>query len=358
MQAIWKGIKHYKGWLVCLVVLALIAGGGLMYYKKASAPVAEATTISVGRGDVLATVSATGTVKAVNSVEVGSRVTGLISEVRVKENERVKKGQVLFVLDDTAVRAQLAQYRATMDKDAAIYERSKKLAAIGGESEQQLESDRTDYLVAKSNYDNYGTQLNYYVITSPVEGIVIGAPTPAGETVVQGISASQTIVTIADMSVMQVKVLVDESDIGKVKVGQQATFTVDAYSDKTFTGKVASISRDATTSSNVVYYPVYVNVDSPEDLLFPTMTARATINVGESKNVLVVPLAALRSEKIGQCVQVMVNGKAENRLVTLGLRDDEKVEITSGLDEGDLVVLPAKQTTTKTKQDQGPPPPM
>ncbi|MBP2645622.1 MAG: macA 4 [Firmicutes bacterium] len=355
MQAIGVMVKRYKGWLMAVLILAVLAGGGTIYYHKTSTPAVAATTITVGRGDIQSTVSATGTVKAVNSVEVGSRVTGLISEVKVKENEQVKKGQVLFVLDDSAVRAQLAQYRATMEKTAAIYERSKSLKAIGGESDQQLESDYTDYLVAKSNYDNYATQLKYYVITSPVDGIVIGAPTPAGETVVQGISASQTIVTIADMSVMQVKVLVDESDIGKVKVGQSATFTVDAYTDKTFTGKVASISRDATTSSNVVYYPVYVNVDKPEGLLFPTMTARATIQVGESRNVVVVPLAALRSDKGGQYVQVVVNGVEEKRMVTLGLRDDENVEVLSGLADGEVVVLPAKQAVTK-KQDQGPPP--
>ncbi|MBP2653936.1 MAG: efflux transporter, family, subunit [Firmicutes bacterium] len=358
MQAIWKIIKRYKGWIIAVLILAVLVGGGVMYYKKTSAPATAIATVTVGRGDVLASVSATGTVAAVNSVAVASRVTGLISEVRVAENDIVKKGQVLFVLDDSAVRAQLAQYKATMDKTAAIYERSMKLAAIGGESEQQLESDRTDYLVAKSNYDNYGTQLGYYVITAPVDGMVIGTPTPAGETVVQGISSAQTILTIADMSIMQVKVLVDESDIGKVKVGQMATFTVDSHADKTFTGKVASISRDATTSSNVVYYPVYVRVDAPEGLLFPTMTARATINVGESKNVLVVPLSALRSDKTGQYVQVMANGKTENVPVTLGLRDDEKVEVLSGLNEGDVIVLPTKQTTTKSNQNQGPPPPM
>lgn len=334
----------------------MVGAGGAIYIKKSVTPVVKATTVSVSRGDIQATVSATGIISAVNSVKVSSRVTGLLREVRVKENDHVKAGQVLMVLDDTMIRAQVSQYLAQMQNYAAIYERSKKLAAIKGESVQQLETDRTNYLVAQATYENYAAQLDYYVIKAPIDGVVIGEPTPSGETVVQGLSEAQTLLTIADMSQMQVKVMVDETDIGKVRVGQTVSFTVDAYSDKTFSGKVRKISRDATTSSNVVYYYVYVDVDSPQDLLYPAMTARVTLYVGESKNALIVPAAAVKEETGKKYVQVLLNGQSINTPVAVGLSDDENMEITSGLSAGDTIVLPAAAPKPVVSETQGPPP--
>lgn len=358
MEGVVKKGKRYKGWLILIFFLILLTTGGLVYFQKSDATVVSQTTVAIGRGNIQATVAATGSVSAVNSVDIGSRVTGLITEVRVKENDMVKKGQILVVLDDTAIRAQVAQYQAQVANYAAVYERTRKLAGLGGESAQQLDSDRANYLVAKANYDNYVTQLGYYVITAPIDGVVIGEPTPAGQTVVQGISEAQVLMTVADMSQMQVKVMVDETDIGKVKVGQNVSFTVDSYTDQTFTGKVMRISKDATTSSNVVYYYVYVDVDSPQGLLYPTMTARVTIYVGESKNALVVPLAVIKEEKGQKYVQVMVNGKPQNQPVKIGLSNDEQAEILSGLNEGDQVVLPAAKVPAASTQRQGPPPPI
>jgi HlyD family secretion protein len=358
MQLIWEKVKQYKKWLLVVLTVVLAATGGVMYFERSSNPVVSEATVAVERGDIQSTVSATGTISAVNSVEISSRVTGLITEVHVKENDFVKAGQVLFILDDSSVRAQVAQYSAQLINYAGIYERSQQLAAIGGESVQQLDADRTNYLVAQSTYDNYATQLAYYVIKAPIDGMVIGKPTPAGQTVAQGISTPQVIMTIADMSKMQIKVLVDETDIGKVKDGQTVSFTVDTYTDKTFTGKVTKISREATTSSNVVYYPVYVDVDSPQDLLYPTMTARVTISVGESRNALVVPLTAIKEEKGQKYVQVRVDGKTLKVSVKTGLSDDEKMEITSGLNEGDHIILPATKAKSSTNNNQGPPPPI
>lgn len=347
---------NYKRWVVVLLAIAL-AAGGVWYYRQREALPQAAATIAAERGDVRAVVSATGTLKAVNSVDISSRVTGLITEVRVKENDIVKAGQVLVVLDDSSLRAQVAQYEAQVNNYAAVYERSKKLYSIGGESAQQLDADRTNYLVAKANYDNYASQLGFYVITAPIDGMVIGTPTPAGQTVVQGISAAQVLMSVADMAQMEIKVQVDETDIGKIRAGQKVSFTVDAYTDKTFSGTVKSVSRSATTSSNVVYYPVYVAVDAPQDLLYPTMTARVTISVAERKNVLLVPLSAVVEESGQKYVTVVVGDKEQRKAVTTGLSDDEKTEVVSGLGEGDLVVLPAdKPRSTTTNKDQGPPP--
>lgn len=356
MQKVKEIAQQYKKWAIFILLLGILGAGGAIYIKKSSTPVTKEHTVSVALGNIQAAVSATGSVSAVNSVDVSSRVTGLLTDVKVKENDYVKAGQVLMVLDDTVLRTQVAQYLTQMQNSAAIYERSKKLSAINGQSVQQLETDRTSYLVAKATYENYAAQLDYYIIKAPIDGVVIGEPTPAGETVVQGLSAAQTLLVIADMAKMQVKAMVDETDIGKVKTGQTVSFTVDAYSDKTFSGKVRQISKSATTSSNVVYYYVYVDVDSPQDLLYPTMTARVTLHVGESKNVLVVPLSAVKEEKGQKFVQVMVANQAKNAPVKVGLSDDENIEITSGLNEGDNVVLPAAAPKTDVSQNQGPPP--
>lgn len=359
MQTIWQRLRQHRWRLAFLSLIGLITVGGAIYYQHGSTPVAAVHTVTAARGDIRAAVSATGTIKAANSVEISSRVTGLITEVTVQENDMVKAGQVLVVLDDTSLREQVAQYQAQLNNYAAIYERSRKLAAMGGQSVQELDAARTNYLVAQSTYNNFVSQLGYYVITSPIDGMVVGTPTPAGQTVAQGIASPQVIMTIADMSKMQIKILVDETDIGKVKLGQLVSFTVDAYSDRIFTGKVTGISRSATTSSNVVYYPVYVDAEAPQGLLFPTMTARVDITVGESRNAILVPSSAVKEEKGQKFVQVLVNGKEQNRLVTTGISDDENSEIVNGLSEGEQVVLPADKPSTAAKtQNQGPPPPI
>lgn len=356
---LWEKIKRKKKTVAVLLMLAVAAAGAGVYYKNSATPAVTETVAAVSRGNIRATVSATGTISAVNSVEISSRVTGLISEVRVKENDLVKAGQVLVVLDDTALRAQLAQYQAQVNNYAMTYERSKKLTAIGAQSTQQLDTDRTNYLVAKSTYESNSLQLEYYVIKSPIDGMVVGTPTPAGQTVAQGISTPQVIMTVADLSKMRIKVMVDESDIGKVRVGQAVSFTVDAYADKTFSGKVTLISRSATTSSNVVYYPVYVEVDSPAGLLFPSMTARVTVSVGESKNALIVPLAAVKEQNGQKYVQVRVGGKTQSASVQTGLSDDESIEIIKGLSDGDQIVLPVETPKSGTSnKNQGPPPPI
>ncbi len=163
----------------------------------------------------------------------------------------------------------------------------------------------------KATYDNAASQLSYTVITAPIDGLVIGKPIPAGQTVAPGISNPMVLLTVADLSKMQIQGQVDESDIGRVKLGQKVDFTVDAYPGKTFTGVVSLISQKAVIQSNVVYYTVYVDVDSPQGLLFPTMTARVTIKVGESKNTLVIPLSAVKEIKGQKTVQVMVDGKPQ-----------------------------------------------
>lgn len=348
MGSIWQMMLLYKKWLIFLVIIAVAGATGMYYFGKSNKPVFTGTTLTVERGDIKSSVSATGSIAAVNSVAVSAKITGLITEVKVNENEMVKSGQVLIVLDDTAIRAQVNQAQAQLLNAQANYERSKKLAAIGGESMQQLDADRTANDVAQATYDNIIAQLDDTIIRAPIDGMVIGKPIPAGQTVSPGISTPMVLLTVADLTKMQIQALVDETDIGAVKLRQKVDFTVDAHPGKTFTGVVSLISQNAIIQQNVVYYTVYIDVYSPQGMLFPTMTARLTINTGESKNTLIVPLSAVKEVKGQKLVQVMVEGKPQNVQVQLGLADDEKVEVLSGLKEGDQVVLPASKPAAGT----------
>ncbi|MEN6566230.1 MAG: efflux RND transporter periplasmic adaptor subunit [Veillonellales bacterium] len=344
MTAVWQKIRRYKLWLIALLIVAgAVQMTGVLRTGKAQQP-AKVTTITAERGEVTSVVSATGTISPVNMVDISSKISGLIEEVKVAENDHVKAGQVLFVLDDSHLQTQVSQARARLASAAASYERSQRLHDIDGISDQQLDTARTDYSVAQAAYDDAVSQLADTIIKAPIDGVVIGKPTPAGQAVSPGFSSQMVLMTIADMDKMQIQTQVDESDIGKVKNGQHVTFTVDAYPGETFTGVVSNVSQKATVQSNVVYYNVMVDVDNKENLLKPTMTARVSINVGQSSNTLVVPLTAVKMINGQYVVGVEKDGKVENAVVTTGLSNDEKIEILSGLTDGDHVVVSQVKT--------------
>lgn len=346
MRGIWLKVLQYKKWLVTGIILAIAVGAGLMIQESQKADQTAFQVAKVERSDIFSVVSATGTITPVNMVDISSKLTGLIAEMKVKENDPVKAGQVLVLLDDTRLQAQLSQARERLENTAANYTRNQSLNKIGALSDQELDAARLEYKVAQANYDDAMSQLDDTVIKSPIDGVVIGKPVPAGQTVAPGIANPMVILTVADMSKMQIDTQVDETDIGKVAVGQTATFSVDAYNGRTFTGVVSNISQKATVDQNVVYYNVIIDVHSPEGLLKPTMTARVSINSGESKSTLVAPLSALKTNKDQQYVVVLrAEGQTEDVAVSTGIVSDDRVEITAGLNEGDQLVL----TTAKAQ---------
>jgi RND family efflux transporter, MFP subunit len=354
MKAVWQRFVQHKKWFILAVILAVAIKGGLAWQASSKAKAAaNVKTAAVIRTDLTSAVSATGTIQPVNSVDVSSKVTGLIKETQVQENDTVKTGQVLVVLDDTRLQAQVSQARDRLANAAANLERNSRLSQIGAVSEQQLDSSRLDYNIAQANYDDAASQLDDTVIRAPIDGVVIGKPIPAGQTVTPGIANPMVILTIADLSQMQIETQVDESDIGKVTVGQKATFTVDAYPGKTFSGIVSSVSRKATVQQNVVYYGVIIDVDAGDQELKPTMTARVSISVGESKNALTVPLTAVRTTKNQQYVAVMKNGQSVNVNVTTGLTSEDRIEITSGLEDGDQIVISQPKAQQQQQQRGG-----
>lgn len=349
MKAIWPKIVQHKKWLILAVILAVAVKGGLTYQAGKAKAATNIQTAAVVRTDIVSTVSATGTIKPVNMVDVSSKITGLIKETKVAENQVVKAGDILVVLDDTRLQAQVSQARERLANAQANYERNRRLNDIGAVSDQQLDSARMEYKVAQANYDEAASQLDDTVIRAPIDGVVIGKPIPAGQTVAQGLSNPMVILTVADLSKMQIETQVDESDIGKVAVGQKATFTVDAYPGKVFSGVVASVSQKAVVQQNVVYYGVIIDVDVASAGLKPSMTARVSVAVGESKNALTVPLAAVKSNRNQQYVVVLRNGQTQNVNVTTGLASDDRIEITGGLGDGDQIVV---STQPKAQQQQ------
>jgi HlyD family secretion protein len=239
---------------------------------------------------------------------VGSQVSGIISKLFVDFNSHVKKGQLLAELDPTPFQAQVEQQRATLAKaqvDTAnaliTYNRQKRLLDDGLAAQSDFDAAKAAYDGAKAQVDmaratlaQAETNLKYTKIVSPIDGVVVARQYDVGQTVAASFQAP-TLFTIAqDLTKMQVQADVDESDIGRVAVGQQARFTVDAYPEQAFRGKVSQVRLNATSNQNVITYPVIIEVPNPDEKLRPTMTANVTIDVAMVRDVLRVPNAALR----------------------------------------------------------------
>lgn len=345
MQEFMLQVKAKKWWILAVVILIAAAVYGYQAYQTSITPAPTGSPYKVERGDVVAIVSATGTLSPVNSVDVSSRITGRIVEVRVNENEMVKAKQIIIVLDDRQLKAQVDQAGAKLENAQATYQRSRILTEHGALAKQQLDADRTSYEVARAVYEDMTSSLEDAIIRAPIDGMVIGKPIPAGQTVAPGISNPMVLLTVADLASMQIQALVDESDIGKIKQGQKVKFTVDSYPTKIFSGNVQTISNKANITQNVVYYTVYIDVESPEGLLKPTMTARVSFNIGERNNVVVIPLSAIKDNKGQRVVQLVgPDGKNSPVVITTGLSSEEQIEVLSGLSAGDVLMLPKSKT--------------
>ena len=351
--------KNHKVSIIALVLLVAAGVGGYKYYQSTKTPEKVEKTATVEKGKLTATISATGSLSAADNVDINSKITGRILEVYVEENQYVKAGQKLLRLDDTTLVATQTQAAAKMQNALATYNRYLALSNQGAIARSEFDTAEADYIVAKASYDTATSNVRDTVITSPIEGYVIGKPTPVGQTVSSGISSPQVLMSVANLDKMQIKALVDESDIGQVKVGQKVEFTVDSYPELTFNGIVRLVSRSAVTSSNVIYYTVYVDVDNSEGRLLPTMTARTEIITAEAEDVLMIPTTCLRSEGKRRFVQVYNETTKETKDVDVKvtLTSDEKVAVTGNLQEGDKVLVraAAKKATTTTPNVGGMP---
>lgn len=294
------------------VVLGLVAAAGaatwVVLRRHDAAGGEKYRTQAAERGDVTMTVTATGTISAVTTVQVGSQVSGIIARLHADFNSPVRQGQLIAELDPTPFEAQVEQRRADLVqaevqmRNADItYKRQERLLEEGLAAEADFDTAKANADAASAQVDQARaalrqaqTNLRYTRILSPIDGVVVDRKYDTGQTVAASFQAP-TLFTIAqDLTKMQVQADVDQSDIGRISIDQPARFTVDAYPEEEFRGRIAQIRLNATVNQNIITYPVILAVGNPEQKLRPLMTANVTIDVAQVKDVLRIPNAALR----------------------------------------------------------------
>jgi HlyD family secretion protein len=293
-----------------ITVIILAAAIVLLILKSCSKKADDYTfdTVKVEKGDIQNTVTATGTIEAVTTVQVGTQVSGIIEHVYVDFNDNVKVGQVLARLDETALRAQLEQSQAQVDQaqaqltyQEATYNRLKALfeknLIAQADYDQALynyQNSRASLSNANSALDRAKVNLAYATICSPIDGVVLNRAIEEGQTVAASFNTPEMFTIAKDLTQMEVQTSVDEADIGKVKEGQRVEFTVDAYPDDKFEGTVSQVRLQPVITNNVVTYNVILNAPNPEKKLMPGMTASATMFIEEKQNTLRLSGKAMR----------------------------------------------------------------
>jgi RND family efflux transporter MFP subunit len=318
---------------------------------------ADDNTELVGRRDLRATVLATGVVRPMVGAEVrvGSRVSGVLQRLYVTVGDRVREGQLLAQLDSTELTARLRQAEAALanaqaENNYAVeeYGRATDLREKGiipdtemSLMERQRDVTASQVAQAKANLEAAQIQLDYTKIYAPISGVVAEVTTQVGETVAASFAAP-TFVTIINLDRLEVWAYVDETDIGRVEVGQRAVFTVDTYSGTDFTGTVTAIRPMAEIQDAVVNYVTVIDiVERHGRILRPEMTTTVNIELERRDDVLAIPNRAVRRDRAGTYAFLMENGARIRRNIRVGYRDRDYSEVVEGLKEGDRIVVGA-----------------
>lgn len=290
---IWR-----KKWLATIfVLLTVIIVWGVISVRTKNKK--NYITLDISRGDITQTVTATGEIQPVNTVNVGSQVSGTIENIFVDYNSHVKRGDILLTIEPSVLKSSVDEAKASLDSAKSElkyaqseYERNKTLFNDGFISRAEMEKSQTTYEQASQavnkaqySYDRAVTNLGYATITSPVDGTVISRKVDKGQTVAASFQTPDLFEIAEDLSKMQIETAVSEADIGMIKQGQNVNFTVDAYPNQTFSGTVNQIRLSPTTVSNVVVYTVVIDVDNSDLRLMPGMTAFVTVLVDSAKNI-------------------------------------------------------------------------
>lgn len=354
-----------------IIACAVIACAAAIYWLLSGPSTKSRLTVEttrVEKGELTHSITATGKVEPVTKVDVGTQVSGIIDKLYVDYNSVVKKGELIAEMDRVTLMSDLKARQATFDGAKAEYEyqkknfqRNKTLHDKGLISDTDYETSLYSFQKATSSYESGKADLAkaqrnlaYTNITSPIDGIVINRAVEQGQTVAAGFSTPTLFTIAADLTKMQVVANVDEADIGGVKVGQRVSFTVDAYPDDTFDGKVTQVRLEATTTSNVVTYEVVISADNPDLKLKPGLTANVNIYTIDIKNVLYVLSKALRftpdPELVGKDA-IIKDCEWPHKLWTkdgnvytahaikTGISNGTQTEITEGIAQGTVVVL-------------------
>ena len=352
-------------WLLVSGVIVVGLGAGLAWRLVDKPAPPKYVTTPAAKGDVARTVVTTGSVNPVVTVQVGSYVSGPIKALYCDFNTKVKAGQLCAKIDPRTyevalaqAKANLATARAQLAKDQASlayaklnYERDQGLVARGIVSQETVDADKSAYAqaaaqvkldqatIAQRQAALEGAQVNldYTDIVSPVDGIVVSRNVDVGQTVAASFQTPTLFLIAKDLTKMQVDTNVSESDIGQVKVGDRAAFTVEAYPKKAFEGRVREVRQAPITVQNVVTYDAVISVENPERLLLPGMTANAKIVTQERKDVLRVPQQALRFEPQGLLAAARTASRSKRREMRVWILKDGQpvgVPVTVGLEDG------------------------
>ncbi|MBM3392066.1 MAG: efflux RND transporter periplasmic adaptor subunit [Betaproteobacteria bacterium] len=384
--------------ILLAAVGALVLGGYAAWKRQAAAnPETRYKTQALAKGDVTQTVSANGTLNPVTLVNVGTQVSGTVKKLHVDFNDQVKAGQVLAELDDAIYSAQVRQSaasiasaqaslglaRASEARMKSLYEQEYVSRQEFDQAVQAREAAEAQLKLSRAQNDRDRANLGYSVIRSPVSGVVVDRAIDVGQTVAASFQTPTLFKIAQDLTQMQIYTTFAEADIGSIKVGQPVRFNVDAFPNRRFQGKVKQIRLNPTTQQNVVTYNVVVEVDNPEQILLPGMTAYVSIAVANRKDVLLVPNAALRfkpadaarggkgaegkgspeggrpagmggekrkRESGGGTVHVIEGGALKPVRIGIGITDSRFTEVVEGeLKEGDRVItgenLPAPDSS-------------
>ena len=375
--------KKVKKYLIITAAIVIVAAGIFFLLPSGKSTAITLDTAKVEKGNISIAVTATGTIEPITLVEVGTQVSGVISKIYVDFNSAVKAGQVLAELDKRLLASELENANANLQtRQVELTLQKQNYARQKGLWEKQAIS-KVDWENAESTYQTAllavtsskaavlkaQTNLGYATITSTIDGVVISRAVEQGQTVAASFS-TPTLFTIAnDLTKMRVIANVDEADIGGVKEGQRVTFTVDAFPEDEFEGKVVQVRLEATTTSNVVTYEVVIDAPNPELKLKPGLTASVNILTMEERDILVVPSKALRfnaepeilkgikeltlgqpiqsdpKDKTKKIVWVKSGNTLSPKLITIGSTDGVHVSVKDGLSEGDEIATGISQKT-------------
>ncbi len=402
--------RRRRGWLYGLMAVAVIAAAAIAVYawQGSRAVTVDYTTVPAARADLTVQVSATGTLQPLTQVDISSELSGIIRTVAVDENQQVEKGDVLASLDTSRLEAQIERARAsakaadanvenariTLKENEQALARTAQLAQRGQATSQALEaatatrdrakaaldSAEANLAIADADLKLQQSDLARSTIYAPIDGIVLTRSVDPGQTVASSLQAPVLFVIAADLKKMELKAAIDEADIGSVKIGQPARFTVDAFPERPFDAEIRDISFASVTTDGVVTYDARLEVANDELLLRPGMTATVSVITREARDVLTVPSAAFRYrpasvERDGgwsftslftgpmrgprngfrqqqaattpaqgtRTLYVLKDGQPQAANVRIGATNGELTEVLSGVSEGDPIITASQQ---------------
>ncbi|MDR3653887.1 MAG: efflux RND transporter periplasmic adaptor subunit [Paludibacter sp.] len=369
--------------IISVISVVVIALGFYIFKKESPKNAFRLETTKMSLNKITTSVTATGTIDPITEITVGTQVSGIISKIYVDYNSVVKKGQILAELDKTNLQSDynsqllnLNSSKTQYDFQKKNFDRSKELHDKNLISDIDFETAKYNYELAESTYKlnqtnlkKAQTNLNYATIYSPIDGVIVSRAVEQGQTVAASFSTPTLFDIAQDLTKMQVVANVDEADIGNVKEGQRVTFTVDAFPNDQFSGKVTQVRLKSTVTSNVVTYQVVVNTTNKDLKLKPGLTANITIYTVEKSDVQTLPnkvfsfkpdMESLKNSKytifenkeLGKTLKenerivwVQDGNTIKNKIVAIGDADMANTEITSGLSNDELVVLDQKSLT-------------